>query len=232
MTPEALSQLARRKLEAAALPDKAPAMQAYMKSEMPFLGVPAPERKIIARALHDAYTPADARAYREAVLTLWGGRHREEKYLAIALARQWKRFVTPSSLELYEQMVREGAWWDFVDEIASHLVGGALAREPERVLCVMDAWIDDPDLWIRRTALLCQLRRKSHTDEARLFRYCVKRMHEPEFFIRKAIGWALREYAKVQPEAVARFLVLHRESLSGLSYREGAKHLKKQGFDL
>jgi 3-methyladenine DNA glycosylase AlkD len=89
----------------------------------------------------------------------------------------------------------------------------------------MNAWIDDPNMWIRRVAILSQLRHKAETDEAQLFRYCLGRAHEKEFFIRKAIGWSLRDYAHAAPERVRAFLAAHEGALSGLSRREAAKHL-------
>ena len=127
-------------------------------------------------------------------------------------------------------MIREGAWWDFVDAIAAHLVGEAVIKDPHRGFALMDQWIDDPDMWIRRSAIICQLTLKERTDQERLFDYCRSRCHESEFFIRKAIGWALRQHSYIAPQAVKGFLLANRERLSGLSYREGAKRLIKQGL--
>ena len=89
----------------------------------------------------------------------------------------------------------------------------------------MRAWIDDRDLWLRRTSIICQVGHKESTDEGLLFDACASRLHEGEFFIRKAIGWALREYAKTDPDAVRAFVDNHRDEMSGLSIREAAKHL-------
>jgi 3-methyladenine DNA glycosylase AlkD len=200
-------------------------MQAYMKTSMPFLGVGAKDQREVARAAARRF-PADGRgAYEASVLALWELPHREEKHVAVAYAREFPRFVAPESLPLFERLVREGAWWDFVDEIAVHLVGATLLKHPEEVWPVMDAWIEDEDMWIRRTALLSQNRHRGRTDEGRLFRYCLARAGEKEFFIRKAIGWALREYAYTAPDAVRRFIDEHRHALSPLSAREGGKHL-------
>jgi len=109
--------------------------------------------------------------------------------------------------------------------VAADLVGAVLASDRLEIAPAMRRWIDDPDMWIRRTAILSQIRHKANTDERMLFDFCRRRANEKEFFIRKAIGWALREYAKVEPTAVRGFLASHGQKLSGLSVREAAKHL-------
>ena len=114
---------------------------------------------------------------------------------------------------------------DIVDAVAVTCVGGALRSDPPEMRALLDDWIDDDDMWRRRTALLSQLKHKDATDKDRLFTYCLVSAPDTEFFIRKAIGWALREYAKTDPEAVGTFLIENKDQLSGLSYREGGKHL-------
>lgn len=223
--PRGLVAFVRRELAARADPERAPAMQAYMKTTMPFLGVAAADQHAVSREAARRFPVDDQQAYEAAVLAVWRMPHREEKRVAVALARHHKRFVTPASLGLYERLVREGAWWDFVDEIAQHLVGNVVLGWPDAAWPLMDRWIEDPDMWIRRTAILCQNRFKERTDEARLFDYCLRRAGEREFFVRKAIGWALRQYAYTAPDAVARFVEAHRDALSGLTVREARKHL-------
>lgn len=115
-----------------------------------------------------------------------------------------------------------------MDFIASNLIGKLVLDYPKDMWPVMDAWIDDENLWIRRTAILCQLKHKSCTDKERLFRYATLQCKEPDFFIRKAIGWSLREFAKTDPNSVQTFLVANRQELSPLSFREAAKHLNIQ----
>lgn len=215
----------QRELAARADPAKAGPMAAYLKTSMPFYGVPTPERREIARALRRSYRPMSNDEYRRQVLSLWRLPHREEKYLAIGIAENNAEFIGRQNLDLYERLIREGQWWDLVDGVAADLVGAVLGADRGEVAPVMRRWIDDPDLWIRRTALISQLRHKAGTDQEMLFAFCRRRAAEKEFFIRKAIGWALREYAKVNPVAVRRFLVEHGSELSGLSYREAAKHL-------
>ena len=229
MRPQS-DQLARyvtAELRALADPAKAPAMAAYMKTAQPFYGVPTPRRAIIVRETRDRFAPADQKSYERNVLALWKLPYREEQYCAIAYARQHPRFITPSALWLYERMIREGAWWDFVDEIAVNLVGALLGNFRATTSPIIERWCDDRDMWIRRTALIVHLKHKKETDAAQLFDHCLRRSDEREFFIRKAIGWALREYSKTDPRAVSAFLKKNRQRLSNLSYAEASKHLAR-----
>jgi 3-methyladenine DNA glycosylase AlkD len=222
-----LARYVTAELRRLADPAKAPAMAAYMKTAQPFYGVPTPIRTLILREVRDRFVPLDQKSYERNVLALWKLPYREERYCAIAYARQHAEFITPSALRLYERMIRDGAWWDFVDEIAVNLVGGVLGNFRSETRPMIERWIDDPDMWIRRTAILAHLKHKNATDAAQLFDHCLRRAHEREFFIRKAIGWALREYSKTDPRAVRAFLAKNRQRLSKLSFDEGSKHLPR-----
>ena len=200
-------------------------MQAYMKTDMPFYGVQKAGRTQILSKLRSDFPPADREEYERLVLALWQLPHREEKYLAIGVARTHKKFVVPGSLPLYRRLITEGAWWDFVDEIATHLIRDLVVGFPDETWPEVDRWIDNEDMWLRRAAILCQIGAEKATDTERLFRFCLRRAHEKEFFIRKAIGWSLREHAKTDPGAVASFVRLYRDELSPLSFREATKHI-------
>ncbi len=223
---DAARRLVATRLLEVADPNKAPRMQAYMKTDMPFYGVQKAGRIPILRQLVKEFPPETADAYAAMVRGLWGLPHREEKYLALGYARHFKPFITPDRLPLYRDLIVEGAWWDFVDEIATQLIRSLVISHSEAVWPIVDTWVRVDDMWLRRTAILCQVGAKEHTDPARLFRFCEACIGEKEFFIRKAIGWALREYAKTDPDAVAGFINTHRENLSGLSFREGSKHIE------
>lgn len=216
---------AQRRLAEEANPRDAISMAAYMKTEQPFYGVKTPPRRAIAREIAQRFSPVTVRDYEAAVWALWELPHREEQYLAVDVARLWSSFIEPPRLPLYRRMIRDGAWWDTVDAIAAKLVGRLVREHRKRLSPVMHAWIDDGDMWIRRSALICQLGHKADTDAAMLFEFCRRRAHEQEFFIRKAIGWALREYARTDPAAVRSFVAEMGEELSGLSRREATKHL-------
>ena len=206
-------------------PSKAPGMQAYMKTDTPFYGVQKAARGRILRELVRRFPPSDRAGYEALVLELWRLPHREEKYLALGVARHFRAYVVPEMLPLYRRLIVEGAWWDLVDEVATHLIRDLVVGYPDEVWPTVDTWIDDDDLWLRRTAIICQVGAKENTDATRLFRFCEERAFEKDFFIRKAIGWALRQHARVEPDAVARFVREHRDQLSGLSYREATKHI-------
>jgi 3-methyladenine DNA glycosylase AlkD len=211
----------RRELAARADPVKAPEMQAYMKSEMPFLGVQKPARREVARIVFPAYPLEGFEVWRDTVLRLWReATYREERYLAIALARspRYRLHRTAAALPMYEELIVTGAWWDLVDEVATRLVG-------ELELGFLRSWAVDPDLWKRRTAIIAQITRKDRTDAELLFDCIEPNRGDREFFIRKAIGWALREYSKVDPDAVVRYCATH--ELSPLSRREALRILDR-----
>lgn len=232
--PDLLRQ-ARSQLRELARPEDAAPMAAYMKADpATFLGVKAPARREVLRELPRELA-RDLSVLRAVVEGLWDGPEggaplREERQLAIDLAGRFRPFVTLDQLDLFERMVREGAWWDLVDAVASSLVGGVWQRERATVGPLMDRWIDDGDLWIRRTAIIGQLKHKENTDLERLFAYCRARMHEREFFIAKAIGWALREQAKIRPAAVQAFLVAEWDQLQPLSRREASRRMVEAGW--
>ncbi|MBG6181482.1 DNA alkylation repair protein [Arthrobacter sp. CAN_A1] len=222
----------RDRLRAAADPAKAPRMQAYMKSAMPYLGVSSQPHKLICREVFAGHPLPDRAQWEWAVRQLWdGATFREERYAAVELLihRLYCGYQDEQTLTLYRHLVETGAWWDFIDVIASHGVGPILRAEPEITSPVMRSWARDGQLWVRRTAILCQLSSKGETD-ADLLADVVGvnlsgSLHGKKFFIRKAIGWALREYAKTNPDWVLTFARDNEKGLSPLSRREALKHL-------
>lgn len=213
----------REVLENAADPHRAEGMQAYMKHHFRFLGVPAPARKQAQRAFVNRFATADGDTVLGAAEALWAEPEREFQYVAADLLRRRAKVLQPAHLERLRALVTAKSWWDTVDVLAAHAVG-PLVRE-HGLGSAMDTWIHDADLWVARTAILHQLTFKDATDEARLFRYCAVQAGHADFFVRKAIGWALREYARTAPEAVRGFVGAHAHELSGLSTREALKHL-------
>jgi 3-methyladenine DNA glycosylase AlkD len=221
----ALTSLASARLGAIGDPDKAPAMAAYLKTDMPFYGVQTPQRAPILRELVASFPPATGAEYEAAVRALWGLPHREEKYLALGYAARFDGQVTFDRVGLYRDLIVSGAWWDLSDTAAIGLFGRVLFKDRARATPVARTWVVDQDLWLRRTAIICQVGHKGEADESLLFDACRVCMDQREFFIRKAIGWALRDHARSAPQAVASFAAEHREHMSGLSYREATKHL-------
>ncbi len=211
---------------------RAPAMQAYMRSAMPYRGVSAVPLRALCREVLDAHPLPDRASWERAVLALWdGAAYREERYAALALTRHRRHrpHQDVRTLGLYRHLVVTGAWWDYVDTIAAHNVGDLLAADPAGVTPVVRTWAVADDLWLRRTAVLCQLHRKAATDVALLREALEANLADSpfgsEFFVRKAVGWALRQHARTDPAWVLDFVALHDGRLSGLSRREALKHL-------
>lgn len=221
-----LGKAVREALREAAEPDKAAAMQAYMKSEMPFLGVQAGPRRAALKRVFADHRIASAPEWRREVLELWReADYREERYAAIELTghRHYRDFQTLYTVPMYEEMIVTGAWWDLVDELATHRMGGLLTAFPDSMRPLVLEWAHDADLWKRRTAILCQNRFRDRTDTALLYACIEPSLSDNDFFARKAIGWALREYAKVNPREVIRYV--RAKGISGLSRREALKNL-------
>jgi 3-methyladenine DNA glycosylase AlkD len=220
---ELLSRLTRT-FEAARDPDRAVAMRAYMRDQFPFLGIPGPRQKKLSRAvLADLPRPTEP-DLRAIVASCWTLPEREYQYFACDLLRRHAGLLSPGFLGVARTLVSTKSWWDTVDALAAHVVGGLVASHPA-LAADMDEWVRDEDMWIARTAILHQLRFGPATDADRLFGYCLTRADHKDFFIRKAIGWALREYGKTAPDAVRAFVASHRSELSPLSVREALKNL-------
>lgn len=211
----------RAALLAVADEKRAAPMAAYMKGVAPFLGISAPVRRGAVRAL--GRPPIDELP--AVVRDLWAQPEREYAYVACDWLERATRKGPVSLLTVIEALVRSRSWWDTVDSLSAS-VANLVATHPELV-AEMDRWINDADFWVARVAILHQLGRGAATDADRLFRLCLVRAHEKEFFIRKAIGWALRDFAWHDPDAVDRFVSAHRAELSALTIREATKNLAK-----
>jgi len=213
-------------MAAAADPGRAVGMQAYMKSTMPYYGIRLPGVRTISR---DVFGDVDMSCdeWRRTLLALWrGARRREERYAAMYLLtmKRHRACVTPALMQVLEEMVVSGAWWDHVDELAM-VIGDLLRDHPRRMRPLMRKWSIDPNLWKRRVSIICQLKFKRGTDLDLLYSNIEPNLADRDFFIRKAIGWALRQYAWTDPQEVARYVREHEAQLSGLSRREALKNV-------
>lgn len=223
-----------RALAAHADPQRAVQQQAYMKSDMPYWGLTSP---VLRTALRPVLAdPASALTTREdwddTVRALWdGATHREERYAAVALTghHRYRAYQDPDALPLYAHLVVTGAWWDLVDEVASNRVGPILLRHRDVVEPTIRAWATDDDLWLRRASIISQLTFKDSTDLVLLADVIDANVegtaYGSVFWIRKAIGWALRQQARTDPDWVQAFVATRGDRLSGLSRREALKHL-------
>ncbi len=226
----ALLEAVRKELGAAGDPAKAPEMQAYMKSAMPFYGVQRAQLRALCRTLFASHPLPDRATFVATVLALWReATHREERYVAIELTGdpRYSEYQTPSLVtEMYEELVVTGAWWDLVDDIAIRRIGPILRAAPAEVEPLVRAWATDDDLWKRRTAIICQLGSKEQTDRDLLTYVIDQNMADEDFFIQKAIGWMLREYGKRSPTWVRAFVARRESTLSALSQREALKNIE------
>jgi 3-methyladenine DNA glycosylase AlkD len=218
----------RKALRKAADPTKAPIMQAYMKSALPYHGVPTPLLRQVCKTVFADMAFPTASDWRTAVLDLWrNARFREERYAALYLTadKRSNPFQTPPAMKIYEELIVTGAWWDYVDEIASRRVGPILRDHPAPMRRMMLTWSKSDNLWKRRTTILCQLGFNAETDLELLFASIQPSLESREFFLQKAIGWALRQYARTDAAEVKKYVQRNHTRLSALSRREALKHI-------
>ncbi len=212
-------------------------MQAYMKSALPFLGIAAPlRRQLMAEAVR-AHPCPDTATLAATMRHLWRhAKHREEWYAAMELARvgPHRKLLTGALLPVYEEMIVASAWWDCCDDISGTALAELLQREPALMKPLLRRWSRGDDLWLRRAAMLAQRRLREPVFDAALLYDCIEpSLDDPrfagEFFIRKAIGWALRERSYAAPQEVTDWCRRHAARLSTLTKREALKALKRRG---
>ena len=208
-------------LKAVANPDDAAAMKAYMKNKFEFLGVKTPARRKLAKAFFKQQTDSviDWNFINEA----WNNPYRELQYAALDYLEISKKLLTPYDLPHLKKLAQTKSWWDTIDFL-DRLVGSIIARFPETKEIIL-TWSRDEDIWLRRLAIDHQLLRKEKTDTELLEKILVNNLGRTEFFINKAIGWALRDYSKTNPDWVRAFIERHRAEMAALSIREGSKYL-------
>ena len=211
----------RKELKAVAIPNDAVAMKAYMKNKFEFLGVKTPARRKLAKAFFKQQSDLviDWNFINEA----WNYPYRELQYTALDYLEIRKKLLTPSDLPNLKKLAQTKSWWDTIDFL-DRLVGSIIARFPETKEIIL-AWSCDEDIWLRRLAIDHQLLRKEETDTELLEKFLVNNLGQAEFFINKAIGWALRDYSKTNPDWVRDFIERYRAEMAALSIREGSKYL-------
>lgn len=214
----------RMRLEPLANPHDAVHMAAYMKDHFPFFGIKAGPRRVAVKPIVAASARASADELMGFALECWNEPEREFHHVAVDVLRKRVGHLEPDQLEDLETLITTKSWWDTVDGLAAWVVGPMVTAYPDLVH-VMDDWAEDENMWLARSAILHQLGYKTETDAARLFRYAEDLAPHSDFFIRKAIGWALRQYGRTDPAAVRRFVEEHEDALSGLTRREATKHL-------
>jgi 3-methyladenine DNA glycosylase AlkD len=209
-------------------PEYAVWMKKYMRNQFEFFGIRGPILKQINKTFYAEHGLPQPTASPQIVKTLWQWDEREFQFFAMNLLVKMKKQMPADAIDLYEFLVTQKSWWDTVDQLAAGIIGYHFIRFPEQIIPYTEKWMDSTNFWLQRSALLFQLKYKKETDFELMSRYILRLMHEKEFFIRKAIGWVLREYSKSHPQAVIDFVEQHHESLSGLSKREAMKHMERK----
>ena len=227
MTPKQFAIAVEHALMPLADEAKAQGMKAYLLNQFEFLGLAAPVRRAAVKAIGKVKWQGSADLLAAAEL-LWQKPEREYRYTAVDLLRQHSAQFNVNDLSALQALLLREPWWETVDGLSAVIaeVMHAAVQQKPNAAATMDVWLKHPSHWVRRSAMLHQLGWRLDTDTTRLFGYATQLADEKEFFIRKAIGWALRDYARWNPQAVTDFLVEHRASLSGLTVREAAKHLQ------
>jgi 3-methyladenine DNA glycosylase AlkD len=224
--PAALLERLTATYEANADATRAVAMCAYMRGQFEFLGIATPARRALDREVVAGLAPPSEPELRNVAVACFALEPREYQYFACDYLRRHVARCSPRFLTTARRLVTTRSWWDTVDALATRTVG-TLVLVHRDLATTMDRWVDDRDIWLARTAIIHQLMYKDRTDADRLFGYCLARAGSTEFFLRKAIGWALREYSKTDAVAVRRFVRDHDRDLSELSKREALKWLAR-----
>ena len=225
----------RSALASRAQPDKAGPMQAYMKSAMPFWGVEAPARRLAVAAVAAQHPVVDGQVLLETVCELWHhAARREERYAALDLLRRpaLRQLMDMRWLPVLHDLIVSGPWWDHNDEVSGQALPWFLQRYPEHVKPVLRQWAHSDQLWLRRAAMLSQRGLKAEHFDAVLLYDCIlpstgSSAMAREFFIRKGIGWALRERSYAAPDEVQAFCDQYRAQLSPLTLREALRVIAK-----
>jgi 3-methyladenine DNA glycosylase AlkD len=207
--------------------ERAAGASAYMRDQFTFYGIPAPAQRAIAREATAGHAAPSEQQLVRTVRACWRKPQREWQYFACGYLRRHVKGRSAALLRSVAPLITSKSWWDTVDTLAGHTVGGLVSQHPE-LTATLDEWIGSDNIWLARTAILHQLGYKSRTDADRLFAYCTKRAGDREFFLRKAIGWALREYSKTDEKAVRTFVRRNANVLSPLSRREALKWLDRR----
>lgn len=223
-TTENVASEVRALLTTVADPARAPAMQAYMKDIAPFLGITGPDRRTATNPWIRSFDPGPhAHHLLGAAATLVAEPEREFAYVALDLVRRHERTLPPDALLQVRELALERPWWDTVDLWAG-VIGRAALRYRDWDAQIRN-WATDPRLWVRRIPLVFQVGRRVNTDLELLFAVCRANADDRDFFMRKGIGWGLRDAARTYPDQVRAFVETEGHRLSALSVREATKHL-------
>jgi 3-methyladenine DNA glycosylase AlkD len=204
-------------------PEKALWMKNYMKGQFSYFGLESKQRREIQRSFFNENTYPSAIDLFPVVFQLWEQAEREFQYCAIDLLQKFSKKYQKADIHSIEKLLLSKSWWDTVDGLAAWTCGSYFKLFPEQIRPVTSKWMKSGNFWLQRTCLLFQLKYKADADTELLESFIADLHHEKEFFIRKAIGWVLREYSKTNAAWVREYI--QKQSMSALSYREASKYL-------
>lgn len=214
----------KKRFESSANVENAGKMRSYLKDQFVFYGINAAERRDLMKehAIHEGQPEVEE--IPQIVKDAWELAHREYQYIALDMLMANIKKMPPSTIKLVERCITKKSWWDTVDMLATNCAGPLLKNEPELREKINEKWISSKNMWLNRSALLFQIKYRKDTDQKMLFSNIDAMIEHDDFFIKKAIGWALREYAKTNPEEVRKF-VKRTPELSELSKREALRNI-------
>lgn len=226
ITPDKYLNVISDLFQSNANPDKAGKMTSYMRNLFPFLGISSPERNRLQRQVYAEYGKPDSSETEYIAGELWRMDAREFQYFAMDITDRNIKKQPPATIKFLEELIREKSWWDTVDFLAVNPAGKFFQVYPESIIPVTSRWMDSGNMWLQRSCLLFQLKYKHNTDSGLLYSLINRMKSSNEFFIRKAIGWALREYSKTNPYEVERFI--NSNELKPLSRKEALKVIERK----
>lgn len=225
MTTQSLISIIKSELKKQEDPARAKNMKAYMKNLFEFYGVSSPIRKKIVAQIWKTHKPEIQSGIMDLVNELWKGSQRELQYTAMDLMAKCEKLLSVNDLPEIENLITHKSWWDTVDFLAANPLGSVLKDNSRLQHQKSGEYIDSGNMWLQRTSLLFQLKYKNDVDEKLLYKNISSLLGSKEFFINKAIGWALRQYSKYNPRSVRQFIEENRSKMAGLSIREGGKYV-------
>jgi 3-methyladenine DNA glycosylase AlkD len=216
-------ELLTKELDAHRHPENARQMENYMKNHFPFFGIKTPERRKITTQFLKETGLINQPFNTKFVLALWDKDEREYQNIALDYIDKKLQNISKEHLSLIEKLITTKSWWDTVDMLAQKPIGKIALESPEVIQESIEDWSTNENMWLRRTSILFQLKYKEKTNEELLYKYIKRNADSKEFFIQKAIGWALREYSKTNSNSVRTFI--QQNALAKLSIREGSKYI-------